>query len=280
MYAFVHIDKTAGTTLNSILRRSFGTRHCDIRLPIAKRRDDHRDHRGVVEAADLRRVKRLYRNLRGIAGHNVKAFSNLSEECPGIQFFTVLRDPVSRFRSHYLNRSTGHCREQFEQWVSIPWVRNWQTKMIAGEQNADKAIELLEARFGFVGLTERFDETLIMLGRWLQEPGFQPEYRRLNELRHKRRPRDIERSKADLSFMELENVRAMIAEANAEDQKVYDYVISTIYPRQQAAYRENLEKELAALQQRNQTGGRLAESFASSLMRNYVYKPLIHCHAV
>jgi hypothetical protein len=40
MYAFVHIEKTAGSCLNTILRRSFGMRHCDIRLPLAKRRSE------------------------------------------------------------------------------------------------------------------------------------------------------------------------------------------------------------------------------------------------
>lgn len=40
MYAFVHIEKTAGSTLNTIFRRSLGTRHCDIRLRLAKRRDE------------------------------------------------------------------------------------------------------------------------------------------------------------------------------------------------------------------------------------------------
>jgi hypothetical protein len=35
VYAFIHIEKTAGSTLTTILRRSFGTRRSDIRLPPA-----------------------------------------------------------------------------------------------------------------------------------------------------------------------------------------------------------------------------------------------------
>lgn len=52
--------------------------------------------------------------------------------------------------------------------------------MIAREPNAQKAIELVSTRVDFVGLTERFDESVLMLGGWLQEPGFRPEYRRAN----------------------------------------------------------------------------------------------------
>src|SRR5688500_15858472 len=133
MYAFVHIEKTAGSCLNTTLRRSFGTRHCDIRLPLTKRRIDDRDHKACVDAADLRRVTRLYRNLRGIAGHNVKAYAGLDRACSAIQFFTILRDPERRFRSHFLNRSYVQTAEAFDQWIAAEWVHNWQTKMIAGE---------------------------------------------------------------------------------------------------------------------------------------------------
>src|SRR3954470_18262106 len=146
MYAFVHIDKTAGTTFTSILRRSFGTRHCDIRLPLAKRQYDGRNHHSCIEAADLFRVERVYRNLRGISGHNVKAYADLHSVRPDIRFITVLRDPVARFRSQFLNRAKYHAGDGFEQWAGDETMHNWQTKMIAGEPSAQKAIDLLATR--------------------------------------------------------------------------------------------------------------------------------------
>ncbi|HVT30766.1 MAG TPA: sulfotransferase family 2 domain-containing protein, partial [Lacipirellulaceae bacterium] len=276
MYAFVHIEKTAGTTLNAILRRSFGVRHCDIRLPLSKRRFDNDDHRVHVDAADLRRVRRLYRNLRGIAGHNVKPYADLHRECPDIQFFTILRDPVSRFRSHFLNRAPGHTLEAFNRWIASDSVNNWQTKMIAGEPNSQKAIDLISARFGFVGFTERFDESLLLLRQWLQEPSFQVEYRSLNCISNKRRPRDAARHKSDMSYLDSPEVRARIEAANAEDQKVYDFVASTIYPRQLASYEGNLKSELRQLDERKNAVDRWAEPVSGSFMRNYIYKPLIH----
>src|SRR5262245_10683468 len=171
MYAFVHIDKTGGTTLTSILRRSFGIRHCDIRLPLAKRRLDGSNHRCCIEAADLVRVERIYRNLRGISGHNVKAYSNLQSVRRNLRFFKIFRDPEDRFRSHFLNRATCHSVAGFEQWVDDEMMHDWQTKMIAGEANAQKAIDLLKTRFDFVWLTERYDEGLVMLNQWLGDSG-------------------------------------------------------------------------------------------------------------
>jgi hypothetical protein len=280
MYAFVHIEKTAGSCLNTILRRSFGTRHCDIRLPLAKRIADSRDSNACVDAADLRRVRHLYRNLRGIAGHNVKPYADLHVACPEIQFFTILREPARRFRSHFLNRGDGNLREDFERWLAAGWVHNWQTKMIAGEPNAQKAIDLLCTRFGFVGVTERFDESLALLGSWLQEPTFCPEYRRVNRLSDKSRPRDLARKNSDMSYLDSDEMRARIREANAEDYKVYEFVTDTMYPRQLAAYEGNLVVEIERLQRKNEAVYPLVEPFWGSFLRNYVYKPLLHCHAL
>ena len=280
MYAFVHIEKTAGSCLNTILRRSFGTRHCDIRLPLVKRRTNRGDQKQCVDAADLRRVRRLYRNLRGIAGHNVKAYADLARESAEIRFITILRDPLRRCRSHFLNRVREQDAEAFDRWIASPWVHNWQTKMIAGEPSAQKAIDLLSSQFGFVGLTERFDESLMMFAQWLEEPGFRPEYRRVNQLSEKRRPHDIARAKTDMSYFDSESTRARMRQANSEDQKVYDFVTSTIYPRQVAAYEGDLAADVQEFQRRNAAANTLAEPTWGRFMRNYVYKPLLHCHAL
>ncbi|HEX3601956.1 MAG TPA: hypothetical protein VHU84_17515 [Lacipirellulaceae bacterium] len=278
MYGFVHIEKTAGTTLNAILRRSFGARHCDIRLPLAKRRHDRRDCRAYIDAMDLQRVRRLYRNLCGIAGHNVKPYADLHLACPQLRFMTILRDPLCRFRSHFLNRAPGHTREAFDAWISANWTHNWQTKMIAGEPNADKAIDLISSRFGFVGFTERFDESLLMLRNWLQEPRLDVAYRPVNCISAKQRPCDAARKSSDMSYLESAEVRAQIQVANAEDQVVYDFVASTIYPRQISMYGVNLESELRELHERNRAASKLTEPYLGGFVRNYIYKPLLHCH--
>jgi hypothetical protein len=218
--------------------------------------------------------------LHGIAGHNVKPYADLQAACPEIQFVTILRDPFARFRSHFLNRAPGHTREALDEWLSDDWTHNWQTKMIAGKPDGAMAIELIKSRFGFVGLTEKFDESLLMLRHWLREPGFDVTYKSANCISAKQRPRDAARKKSDMSYLESAEVRAQIAAANAEDQKVYDFVTSTVYPQQCAKYGANLEAELRELREENQTAASLSEPFFGSFMRNYVYKPLIHCYVM
>jgi hypothetical protein len=82
-----------------------------------------------------------------------------------------------------------------------------------------------------------------------------------------------------MSYLECDEIRARIRAVNAEDQKVYDYVISHVYPRQVAAYRGDLAADVAALQELNRRTEPLLEPLWGHVMRNYVYKPLIHCHA-
>ena len=188
MYAFVHIDKTGGRTVRAILRNSLGTGHCEIRTPYARRPADPNDRSVHVTGDDLRKVRRVYRDLRGIAGHNVKPYSDLDVACPEVRFFTWLRDPVARYLSHYKNKAGSYGREDFERWAAAGWTHDWQTRMIAGEASAQKAIDLIASRIGFVGFTETFDESLLMLGRWLGEPDFRPEYRPVNRLEEKNRP--------------------------------------------------------------------------------------------
>jgi hypothetical protein len=280
MYAFVHIEKTGGSTLNTVFRRSFGARHCDIRLPLASRRLERRGERMSVEAADVRRVLRLYRKLRGISGHNVKAYADLTAEFPELRFVTIVRDPVARFRSHFVNRARGHDRAALDEWLARGWVQNWQTKMIAGQPSAEKAIELIGTRFGFVGLTERFDESLLLLGQWLEEPGFRAVYRAANRTSDKCRPRDMSRQRSDMSYLDSPEVRAILLDANSEDQKLYDHVTAHVYPRQLAAYRGNIAVDLREFQRQNGAPGHLGEPLWGRVMRNYIYKPLIHCHVM
>jgi len=271
----VHIEKTAGRTVRAVLLRSFGSGHCEIRTPYAKREPEVDDRRVAVTGGDLRKVRRFYRNLRGIAGHNVKAYSDLHVAFPEVRYFTWLRDPVKRYLSHFKNRSRAYAREDFERWADTTWTHDWQTRMIAGEPNAQKAIDLLSGRISFVGLTETFDESLLMLGQWLGEPGFRPEYRPVNQLAGKQRARDSAREQADLGYLDTPEVRERLRAINALDQQVYDFALRECQARQRAAYVGDLAADVATMRGRNQNLAEWIEPLSSRLLRNWVYKPAL-----
>ena len=275
MYAFVHIDKTGGRTVRAILRNSLGTGHCEIRTPYARRPADPNDRSVYVTGDDLRKVRRVYRDLRGIAGHNVKPYSDLDVACPGIRFFTWLRDPVARYLSHYKNKALQYDRADFDRWASLAPMQDFQTRTLAGEPNAQKAIDLIGRRVGFVGLTDAFDESLLMLGRWLGDPDFRAEYRPVNRLADKSRARDAAREQADLSYLDDPAVRARLLEMNALDQQVYDFAVREFFDRQRTAYGDALAADVAALRQRCNTVTDWSEPLSGRLLRNWVYKPAL-----
>ena len=97
----------------------------------------------------------------------------------------------------------------------------------------------------------------------------------MNQLRAKRRPRDIERERTDLSYLRTDCARQRIAAANAEDQKLYDFVINQVHPRQVAAYRGDLAVDVRRLQERNRALGPLREPLWPAFYRGFVYKPLL-----
>jgi len=275
VYAFVHIDKTAGRTVRAVLRRSFGAGHCEIRTPYARRSGDRHDRSVYVNADDLRRVRRIYRHLRGIAGHNVKPYSDLDAACPEIRYLTFLRDPVSRYLSHFKNRAETYGRADFDRWAAQDSMRDFQTRSLAGEANLQRALDLVSRRIGFVGLNEAFDESLLMLGQWLAEPGFRPEYRPVNRLVDKERPRDAARAQADLGYLDTPEVRDRLLELNALDQQLYDFAVREHFARQRQAYRGDLAADVAALRQRNQRVSDWREPMSGRMLRNWVYKPAL-----
>jgi len=73
----------------------------------------------------------------------------------------------------------------------------------------------------------------------------------------------------------LAGTAASLPEANAEDRKLYDHVVTQIYPRQVEAYPGDLAGEVRHLQVRSRTAGRLAEPLWPAFYRNCVYKPML-----
>jgi len=189
LIAFVHIPKTAGTTLNSVLVQEYALneRH-EVMMRgmswILPRPEIIR--RPLISFSKIRRLKasvRSRRDLRLVHGHF--DLSMMKHLPAGTRYFTLLRDPVERAISHYYHyrrRPTERLHGLAVQATLAEWagscglveMDNGQTRRLAGEMNVpcgrvtrntlERAKSNL-ARFAAVGLTERFDETLALLAR-------------------------------------------------------------------------------------------------------------------
>lgn len=170
---FLHLAKTGGTTLRDIIRRQYPP-------ATVYTADLHKAPPAFLQALG----QTLPRNLAVVQGHSR---FGLHEFFPRpCTYFTLLRDPVDRVISYYymvLHRpsdpdhpavsSEGMSLGDYASSDRFP-IDNRQTRLISGyglspgpcpEQMLDVAKRHLREHFSVVGLTEAFDETLVVLKR-------------------------------------------------------------------------------------------------------------------
>jgi hypothetical protein len=180
---FIHIGKTAGTTLRAILQGVYNKEETYLLYPGEPGYNDFNDFLALTE--DQKRRIRLY------CGH--VAFGLHRRLSQSTTYITVLRDPVERTISNYyevkkvLNQrkksaelySDFHkaARMDLEEFVSSGIMSyltfNHQVQMLANSRpmgqcsvdDLDRAKEHLANSFSVVGLTERFDETIVLMNK-------------------------------------------------------------------------------------------------------------------
>lgn len=221
---FLHVPKAAGSTLHPILERHFpkNVRHSFY--------DDVENRMARFRSLPLAERSRI----RLLKGHFPYG---LHDSLVGkTTYITLLRDPVERVVSHYyyVKRTPRHYL--YDQVVSgkmslADYVRsgitgeldNGQVRLLAGfdqtipygactREHLDMAKYHAEQDFALVGLTERFDESLVLMcivlgWTWL------PYYRNLNVTKARPKHREID-----------PDIIAAIRETNRFDIELYEWV--------------------------------------------------------
>jgi hypothetical protein len=235
LLVFVHINKTAGTTLRFILRSSYGARHCDVEPWHGAWTDP------PFSTADLKRVRKLYPRLASIAGHRVSGYVDLEEPGTDFRYLTFLREPVALCASRFQYQLDYRKKQnlEFEEWIEKDWVRNAQTQRIGGTTDARDAITVIHRKAMFVGLTERFDESVVLL-QALRAPDLDIAYAPENVAK---------KSEVAKRLLADPGTRRMIVDANEADLELYDHVVREVYPAQQAAYGDSLAGSVASFRE-------------------------------
>jgi hypothetical protein len=181
---FLHIGKTGGSSLRSLLRRQFRRNEVlEFRAPIPT--DGRLRREGALEAfAALPQAERVRARL--VMAHTPYGIHELIPR-PST-YVTMLRDPeklvVSLYR--YIKRTPKHILhdevlrrdlglEEFVRSGLSLETDNSQVRALAGDtttpfggcgpQMLELAVRHLDERFSVVGLTERFDESVVLMGR-------------------------------------------------------------------------------------------------------------------
>ena len=210
MIVFLHIPKTAGSTFQFILENSFGLSAC------------HTNHtrKKVFRQDDFAFAQKFFPRMKSLAGHNLA--DPLALDLPNPFHITFLREPVARAFSHYQDSilkgsNTLSIEEDLRR---NEYLENLHVKLMAGGRDLDKAKRYLE-QCSFVGLTEKFDLALHVLGKLCPY--------RLN-LNYKRRrvasSNDIRKPLADNA-----NIVEMVREHNRLDMALYDFALKEIFPK-------------------------------------------------
>ena len=235
LLVFVHINKTAGTTLRYILRSSYGARHCDVEPWHAAWSDP------PFSTADLERVRKLYPRLASIAGHRITGYVDLEEAGTDLRYMTFLREPVALCASRFQYQLDYRKKKNlvFEEWIEKDWVRDSQTQLIGGTTDPAHATSVIDRKEMFVGLTERFDESIVML-RELRAPDLQIGYRPVNVAKS---------SGVAKRLLSDPRTRQLIVDANQADLELYDHVMREVYPAQERAYGTSLSRSVDAFRE-------------------------------
>lgn len=172
---FLHIEKTAGTTLRSVVDRQYG-RDAVLTYYNQPSRQLLDNLPYVLSAAPRKR--------RALIGHfEFGAHENLPLASP---YITILRDPIRRAVSAYyetlktrpekLARDDGSIMDIEEAIYRYPdQYRNHQVKMLTATPNGieadwdcfETARRHIGEHFELVGLSERFIESMLLLGKQL-----------------------------------------------------------------------------------------------------------------
>ena len=204
----------------------------------------------AVSAEDYRRVQKLCPPLASIAGHAVTACSDLERARPDVQFYTFLREPLVRCASHFQYQVQDQKqRFSFEQWIGRDIKRNPQTTRIAGPHSTVRdAIEILKTRFRFVGLVERFDESLVMFRQLVKDPRLDIWYRR---------KRVAASDEIKDRLLGDPRTRALLIDANRLDLELYEFAAQELYPAFRRRYEGALDRDVVEFKGANASRGGL-----------------------
>ena len=245
----LHIPKTAGTTLGSLLSFHYGDRY--------QRVDMSGVHVGTTagglevsrHGADgsAERIDRfeLSPGVEAVSGHVPLGLLDLVP--PAERRVTILRDPVERTLSQYYHL-LGRRAAWRHEWLPEPTPDlrlvdaigersyipdNLQTRMLCGlasveqplpDDAVERATRALRERFTYVGTTERFDELVALLNLDLGWPAVVYDRARVNAVRP--RGRDVPTEELRLA----EEANALDRELYAEAGRLQDEAVATAGP--------------------------------------------------
>jgi len=262
---FLHIPKTAGTTLRFILE-DFYDKSETFKLY------ENEEHSGFAAFKKLTDAEK--RKIKFFLGHMPFGLHReIPQEC---KYITMLRDPVEQFISYHNHMKTIACDsgipEMRRKWAEIakmnleeytasnifPFNYNFQVNLLSDRfdydykprdpsdsadrppttKHLEEAKHNLKNHFSLIGLTERFDESIILARRILGIPI--PYFSVENRGQGRKAKREYPQKTLD-----------RIAEKNSLDMELYQYAVK-LFNEQVERFGLYFERKLIELRKTNE----------------------------
>lgn len=255
LLAFCHIEKAAGTSLIHVLRNVFLLRYAAAR-PLQPHTDVYMTPRDVASTL------RLHPWLKGIGGHALVPFLDYGST-RNLRFITVFRDPVERTVSQFKfwKQRMGKSMS-VDEFLSHPSASNFQVRKICGEDNLDRAKDILTDQFLLAGTSDQFDLFLVLLSRLITRP--------LALFTYQKRNTATDRPQMDISESFIDRLR----ELNRTDQQLVNWVRNDLVPGYVRDAGNGLKDDIAAFaNMQNEPSSATARTLVDFAYRNGYLKP-------
>jgi hypothetical protein len=242
LLVFLHLAKTGGRTVDTVLRNTYGAGYVQAEALRPQRPvglDDGEFIAPVYGPAELVRVERHCPWIRAIGGHTLTLWSEYHKLRP-IRYVAFLREPLARGASHYqFHRATSADPLDWDRWCAWPEHHHHQVRYFDHDGDPGRAIAAIEEHGVFVGLLERFEESLLLMQR-LAVPELRVAYRRRNTASDNALAREL----LD-DAVRRDQLRTMYA----REFPLYEWVVRELWPRYEAAYGPTLAADAARLRE-------------------------------
>jgi len=245
---FSHMMKTAGTALIKQLIQHYGSK---VLYPESGQLIIDKSYNNEQLKIDFNKKNG---NVQVLVGHPIRPHLDLDIPRYNLRWFTFVRDPQKRYLSHYFyvynykNGLSNHHRfkgkienDSIVEWEKIDKCSNYQCKFLSGEANAQKAIDILEKKFEWVGLTEEYDDAI---------QSFKSHFK-LDNLYVSNKITNPSSASQDYKQKVKEKYADFIESMNKEDQILYNYVKDNIWPRFKNETLENTSRNQKSVLIRN-----------------------------
>ncbi len=206
MLFYMHLPKTAGTTIQNLVMRQY-------------------EKGELLYFYDEESIQKGFANdeIKAVIGHFRYGFHQFTTK--PYTYVTFMRKPLKQAVSHYYhyyeNKSLEEVQKMtIEEFAASKYNYNFQTRFISGENHIESdpekylqiAKDNIDKHFTMVGITERLDESVVLMKNLL---GFKHSFYNSSNINEKRQ----QRPELTASAIEAINENTLM------DQQLYDYAV-------------------------------------------------------